>query len=205
MHRIRMTAALVIDHDRRGRERGDTVAADTTSRAARFERVVLPHLDAAYSLARHLMRDATDAEDAVQEAILRAIRYFDSMQSETSARAWLLAIVRRECLDLIGTRRTTASEPSNDDGPMLRLVDPAPLPDSAAHHRLLHARVLQAVNALPDRLREALILREIQQCSYEEIATIIDAPIGTVMSRLSRARARVADALRDVVDAGEMS
>jgi RNA polymerase sigma-70 factor (ECF subfamily) len=179
--------------------------SNDSSRGARFERVVLPHLDAAYTLARYLTRDVADAEDAVQEAILRAIRFFDSLRAETDARAWLLAIVRRECLGLAERRRNAETELAFDDEPVLRLVDPAPSPESNTHRRLLHARVLEAVNALPTRLRETLILREIQQCSYDEVAFILNVPLGTVMSRLSRARARLAVTLRDVADVGEVS
>jgi RNA polymerase sigma factor (sigma-70 family) len=189
--------------DRRGADREATVADERSSGSARFERLVLPHLDAAYTLARYLTHDAADAEDAVQEAVLRAIRYFKTLKAETDARPWLLAIVRRECYDLNGARRRTMSELPYEEAPTLQLVDPGPSPESETDRRLIHGRVLAAVALLPDHLRETVILREIQQCSYEEIAFITEAPIGTVMSRLSRARARLADTLRDVVDVGE--
>jgi RNA polymerase sigma factor (sigma-70 family) len=184
---------------------GGTVGDKQSSRSLRFERVVLPHLDAAYTLARYLTREPADADDAVQEAVLRAIRYFDSLRAESDARAWLLAIVRRECYDLSDSRRRARTEVTYDEAPPLRLVDPAPSPESEASSQILRARVQSAVDLLPDALRETLILREIEQCSYEEIASITEAPVGTVMSRLSRARARVANSLRDVIDVGEVS
>jgi RNA polymerase sigma-70 factor (ECF subfamily) len=165
------------------------------SAETRFERVVLPHLDGAYTLARYLAGDASEAEDAMQEAILRAVRYFHTLRSDGDARAWLFAIVRRECYRGRHQRVVTVAF---DDVPELQLVDKGELPDAAAGRSILQVRLREAVAALPDGLRETLILRELQQCSYEEIATITDVPVGTVMSRLSRARARLADSLRGV-------
>jgi RNA polymerase sigma-70 factor, ECF subfamily len=158
--------------------------------------VVLPHLNAAYTLARYLTHDASEAEDATQEAILRAVRYFHTLRSDGGARAWLLAIVRRECY---GRRRKIVDTVAFDEVPEHHLTDTAEQPDIATGRKLLEQRVREAVATLPDGLREALILRELQQCSYEEIATITDVPIGTVMSRLSRARARLAASLEGEV------
>jgi RNA polymerase sigma-70 factor, ECF subfamily len=154
--------------------------------------VVLPHLDAAFTLARYLTRDASEAEDATQEAILRAVRYFHTLRSDADARAWLLAIVRRECY---GGRQKRVDTVAFDDVPELQLVDSAARPDAAAGRSLLQQRIREAVSALPDVLRETLVLRELQQCTYDEIASITEVPLGTVMSRLSRARARLAAAL----------
>lgn len=162
----------------------------------RFERVVLPHLDAAFTLARYLTSDPSEAEDAVQEGVLRAVRYFHTLRDEGDARAWLLAIVRRECY---GGRQKRVSTIAFDDVPELQLVDSGDAPDVVAGRNLVRHRLREAVSALPDVLRETLVLRELQQCSYEEIATITEVPMGTVMSRLSRARARLALSLRDVV------
>ena len=162
----------------------------------RFDRVVLPHLDAAYTLARYLTRDSSDAEDAIQESILRAVRYFHTLRNDTGARAWLLAIVRRECY---GGRQQRVDTVAFDDVPELQLVDQGDQPDVVAGRSLLQHRLREAVAALPDGLRETLILRELQQCSYDEIATITDVPLGTVMSRLSRARARLATSLGGLV------
>lgn len=158
----------------------------------RFERVVLPHLNAAYTLARYLTKDVNEAEDATQEAILRAVRYLHTLRNDADARAWLLAIVRRECY---GGRQHRIDTVAFDDVPELQLVDQGAQTDAAANRSMLQNRIREAVAALPDGLRETLILRELQQCSYDEIATITEVPLGTVMSRLSRARARVAEAL----------
>lgn len=168
----------------------------------RFERVVLPHLDAAYTLARYLTHDVNDAEDAMQEAILRAVQYVDSLRSDLHARAWLLAIVRRECQ---GGRRRRVDMVAVDDVPERLLADTSQAPDVAADDSLMRHRLQMAVAELPDGLRETLILREIQQCTYGEIATITDVPLGTVMSRLSRARARLRTTLGGLLDFEEPS
>ncbi len=166
----------------------------------RFEQVVLPHLDAAYALARYLSRTPADAEDAVQEAVLRALQYLHPLRSEGEARAWLLTIVRRESHEIRASRHTRTGMSQYDDSSGLQLADPAPSPADAARSALLKEHVRAAIEELPEHLRETIVLRELQQCSYEEIATITDAPLGTVMSRLSRARTRLAERLRDVVD-----
>ena len=156
----------------------------------------MPHLNAAYTLARYLTRDVSEAEDATQEAILRAVRYMHTLRNDGDARAWLLAIVRRECY---GGRRQRIETVAFDDMPELQLVDQGTSPDTAANRSILQHRVREAVSALPDGLRETLILRELQQCSYDEIATITEVPLGTVMSRLSRARTRLAESLASLV------
>ena len=166
------------------------------SAETRFERVVLPHLNAAYTLAHYLTRDANEAEDATQEAILRAVRYIHTLRSDADARAWLLAIVRRECY---GGRQQRVATVAFDDVPELQLVDQSAQPDAEAGRSMLQRRVREAIAALPDGLRETLILRELQQCTYDEIATITEVPLGTVMSRLSRARARLAGLLSNFV------
>ena len=181
------------------------MAETTESAATRFERAVLPHLDAAYTLARYLTRDASDAEDAVQETVLRAMRYLHTLRSDSDARAWFLAIVRRECYGIRGSTQSRMETVAYDDAPSLQLADPSESPEHGAHRQLVRERVRAAIDALSDHLRETLILREVQQCSYEEISVITDVPIGTVMSRLARARARLADLLRGVVDAGDLS
>lgn len=180
------------------------MADERTSNATRFERVVLPYLDDAYTLARYLTRNATDADDVVQEAVLRALRYVHTLRSESEARAWLLAIVRRECYSQRDARAARDSVPY-DEAPPLRLVDVADTPEHATQRQMVAERVRAAINALADHLREALILREVQHCSYEEIAMITAVPIGTVMSRLARARAAVADRLRGVLDVGDLA
>ena len=181
------------------------MADRATPVVTRFERIVLPHLDAAYTLARYLTRDNDDAEDAVQEAVLRALRYIHTLRNDDDARAWLLAIARRECMGIRDGRRARIQTVEYDAAPPQRLIDPSDSPELETQRCLVNARVAAAIDTLPELLREALILREVQQCSYEEIASIAEVPIGTVMSRLSRARARVAETLRGVVDLGELS
>jgi RNA polymerase sigma-70 factor (ECF subfamily) len=162
----------------------------------RFEQVVLPHLDAAYNLARWLTRNDEDAQDVVQEAVLRAFRFFDGLRGE--AKPWLLSIVRNACFTWLQANRpadTVALDeeaiellPGNDEGPEVQAA------------RNLDRRMLnEAIAALPAQFREVLILRELEDLSYKDIARIADVPIGTVMSRLSRARALLADSLRATV------
>jgi len=167
----------------------------------RFERVVLPHLDDAYTLARYLLRDEHDAQDVVQEASLRALRYFDSY-SGGDARAWLLAIVRN-CSLTWRKRQWTDDRtvPFEDDMAIPANDDDAP--DAAAVQASEQARVQQAIASLPDEFREVIVLREVQDLSYREIGDIVGVPIGTVMSRLARARKRLAVLLQ--IDAREAS
>ena len=153
----------------------------------RFERHVLPHLDAAYNLARWLTRDAHDADDVVQDACMRAMRYLDAMR-DGNARAWFLTIVRHATYDWLGRNRP--SEVVQDDGSAIAAaVDHMAVDPAQAAVRNAEARALaDAVGALPLLYREVLILREIEELSYKEIARIVDIPVGTVMSRLARAR-----------------
>ena len=153
----------------------------------RFERHVLPHLDAAYNLARWLTRDAHDAEDVVQDACMRAMRYLDAMR-DGNARAWFLTIVRHATYDWLGRNRP--AEVAHDDGSAIAAaVDHAAIDPAQAAIRNAEARALAgAVGALPLVYREVLILRELEELSYKEIAHIVDIPVGTVMSRLARAR-----------------
>lgn len=160
----------------------------------RFERVVLPHLDDAYTLARYLLRDEHDAQDVVQEAALRALRFFDGYGGG-DPRAWLLAIVRNCTLDWQrrqgGDRRTLSL-----DAHAIAVPD-ATAADADAIRSSERGRIERAVAALPIEFREAIVLREVQGLSYKEISEIVGAPIGTVMSRLARARKRLAGMLDD--------
>jgi RNA polymerase sigma-70 factor (ECF subfamily) len=155
--------------------------------AADFETVVLPHLDAAYNLARWLVRDPSLAEDIVQDAVLRALQYFASFRGESGGRAWLLQIVRNAAYAAVKARPGVTDIPLDaDDAP--DLPDPAPGPEALlAQRQDLHA-LDRALAALPIELRECLILCELEQLSYKDIARVTGAPIGTVMSRLWRAR-----------------
>jgi RNA polymerase sigma-70 factor (ECF subfamily) len=168
----------------------------------RFERTVLPHLSAAFTLAMYLTGNKSDAEDAVQEAILRAVRYFPTLRDDDS-RAWLLTIVRRVCFTSYRTNRMEGTHMVSIEAVPLQLVDHHDQPDVAAERLQVQQRVRQAIDELPALLREAIVLRELQSLSYAEIATVTQVPIGTVMSRLSRARTRLVLLLHDVVDFGD--
>ena len=159
-------------------------------RQSRFETVVLPHLDAAYALARWLTRNDTDAADVVQEACLRAFRYFDSYR-EGDAKSWLLRIVRRTCYDWLERNRPAELVPLETeddlDGPVrppTAAVDADALLESRSDLRHLD----RLIEALPPQLREAVVLRELHELDYRQIAEVTGVPIGTVMSRLHRAR-----------------
>jgi RNA polymerase sigma-70 factor, ECF subfamily len=153
----------------------------------RFEELVLPHLDAAYNLARWLTRDANDAEDVVQDACMRAMKYVGSL-NDSGARAWFLTIVRHAFYDWC--KRNRPAEIARDDGTAIETaVDPAAVDPEQALLRSAESKALaDAVASLPLAYREVLILRELEELSYKEIARVADIPIGTVMSRLARAR-----------------
>jgi RNA polymerase sigma-70 factor (ECF subfamily) len=166
----------------------------------RFERVVLPFLDDAYTLARYLLRDEHDAQDVVQEASLRALRYFDGYHGG-DPRAWLLSIVRN-CSLTWRQRRKTEHAMHVSDASDIPLASGSEA-DSAAVESSERVRVQRAIDALPDEFREVILLREIQDMSYREIGDVVGVPIGTVMSRIARARKRLATLLG--VDAREAS
>jgi RNA polymerase sigma-70 factor (ECF subfamily) len=163
---------------------GGMAGADGTTplSSPSFDEVVLPHLDAAYRLARWLV--GHDAEDVVQEACVRALRYFRTFSSG-NGRAWFLRIVRNTCHDWHGYAQRLPSDVFDEEqhsGTMA--MDP--------ESRLLHAAdtalIEQTLRELPDRFRELLVLRELEELSYQELAAVLGMPIGTVMSGLSRAR-----------------
>ncbi len=154
-------------------------------RRARFEAQALPHLDAAYTLARWLSRSAVDAEDIVQEAMLRAFRAFDGARGET-VKPWLLAIVRNCFRDHAG--RASRLRTVGEEG-MEEVAFDGPDPEIAAAQASERRRLEQMLALLPGDYREVLVLREIEDMSYRQIAEAIGAPVGTVMSRLARARA----------------
>jgi RNA polymerase sigma factor (sigma-70 family) len=169
------------------------------SRNDAFAAVVLPHLDAAHNLARWLLRDSTAAEDVVQEAMLRALTYFSSFKG-VNPRAWLLQIVRN----------TAYASKSLDRGAQLVPIADAPEPGAVTANDLVageddpevalikargQRQVRELIAALPVELREPLVLRELEELSYKEIAEVTDVPIGTVMSRLWRARQSLARAI----------
>jgi RNA polymerase sigma-70 factor, ECF subfamily len=151
-------------------------------RRRRFEAQALPHLDAAYSLARWLSRSPADADDIVQDAMLRAFRAFDGFRG-TDARAWLLTIVRN-CWRSRGRAEQRRGHTELDD----ELAVDGGGPEDAAMDASRRRRLDAMLALLPEEFREVLVLRELEDLSYREIAAITGAPIGTVMSRLARAR-----------------
>ncbi len=157
------------------------------AKRARFESTVLAHLDAAYNLARWLTRDTSAADDAVQEASLRAFRFFDS-QSGPSAKAWFMAVVRNTCFDLLKERNRYDLHESFDDEIHGLPAAERDGPDAAAGRNADAERVRACIAGLPAEFREVIVLRELEEMSYKEISAIVDVPIGTVMSRLSRGR-----------------
>ena len=160
--------------------------------SADFERLVLPHLDAAHNLARWLVRDVTIAEDVVQDAAMRALSYFGSYRGG-DARAWLLRIVRNTAYDALSARKRIAAASLDhpglaDERRALQVPDDADDPEMALSGRERSAGLAVALAALPVELRECLVLHELEELSYKDIAHVTGVPIGTVMSRLWRAR-----------------
>ncbi len=153
----------------------------------RFERTVLPHLKPAYNLARWLTRNEHDAEDVVQEAFLRALRSFETFQIGRDVRAWFLTIVRNTCCTWLRQNRPREPMTQLEDDPQ-SAVEPGLDPETLLIRRVDTQQVRQALEELPFAYREILVLRELEELSYKEIATLLDLPLGTVMSRLSRAR-----------------
>ena len=174
-----------------------------------FERQMLPHLDAAYNLARWLMRNDEDAEDAVQDAFLRAYQAFASYQGG-SEKAWLMTIVRNVCLTRLKKRVQSGKVVMLDEA-MAEVeqttadIVPASLnsrPDAELLAKIERAHVQAALKKLPQNLREIVVLREFEDLSYQEISEIVGIPIGTVMSRLSRARLQLKALLIEHEDGG---
>jgi RNA polymerase sigma-70 factor (ECF subfamily) len=176
----------------------------------RFHDVIVPHLDAAYNFARFLSRDADVSQDIVQEAFLRAYRSFDTYQGG-DPRAWLFAIVRNCCHVWRQTdRRKARFEQHMSDGGgsnadaagEYEIASQEDTPEMATIRRSEQERVRAVISGLPEPMREILVLRELEDLSYKDIAEIIDAPIGTVMSRLARARREFGEAW-DACNTGE--
>jgi RNA polymerase sigma-70 factor, ECF subfamily len=159
----------------------------------RFEQLVLPHVDAAFNLARWLLRRREDAEEVAQEALLRACRFFRGFHGG-DVRAWLLQIVRNTCYSRLEKDRPRELLVEFDEELHLQ---PVATPESIAIANNDRERLTRALEALPSRFREVIVLREFEGCCYKEIAEIMSIPIGTVMSSLSRARRRLCLALTD--------
>ena len=159
------------------------------NKLGRFETAVLPHLDAAFNLARWLTRNDADAEDVVQEAYLRAFRFFGGFHGE-DGRAWLLEIVRNTSYTWMQRNRSPELNMPLDDEP--REVEGDDLnPEELLLQKADAQTLRQAVEELPLEFREVLVLRELDEMSYKQIAAVADIPLGTVMSRLARARKRL--------------
>ena len=162
---------------------------DDDQRRVRVETALLPHLDAAYDLARWLVRNDGDAEDVVQDAYLRAFRHVDGLRA-SDGRAWLLTIVRNTAYTWL--RRHGAEQPAATLAVVEDTPDEStPSPETALLRHADRTLVRTALEALPVEFREILVLRELEGLAYKDIATVIDVPIGTVMSRLARARTRL--------------
>jgi RNA polymerase sigma-70 factor, ECF subfamily len=162
--------------------------------AQRFRDAALPHLDEAYTLARYLLRNADDAEDAVQECYLRALRHFDSFQGP-AIKPWLMAILRNVCRAEYARRTSAAVADAELDEAVVPLwQEPQQSPEHESLRRKDGEAIRGLLDGLPEPFREILVLREINDLSYRDIASVIGAPIGTVMSRLARARTLLRDA-----------
>lgn len=154
-----------------------------------FESQVVPHFDAGYNFARWMLRDPDAAEDALHDAVLRALKYFPGMHGD-NPKGWFLAITRRCCLDLLARHRRQASGWTHDDGPFEpdeHCAEGAG-PEELAMLQDRNASLMAAIESLPPVYREVIVLRELDELSYKAIAHVTGIPIGTVMSRLSRAR-----------------
>ena len=168
--------------------------------ASPFEHLVLPHLDAAYNLARWLTGNDRDAEDVTQEATLRAFKFFSGFRGG-DARSWLLTIVRRTAWTWLRRNRQLEDAVEFDEE-LHGGEDQAATPEMALTRAGDVAVVRQALETLPELFREAIVLRELEGCSYKEIADIAGVPVGTVMSRLARARRLLQTALSTQPDGG---
>jgi RNA polymerase sigma factor (sigma-70 family) len=167
--------------------KGKLVHAHSTR--ARFEQYIMPHLAAAYNLARWLTRHDQDAEDVVQEAFLRAYKFFGNFHGGDS-RAWLLTIVRHTCYTWL--RQNRAHELTEEFDETLHDVTRADVnPETLLLHDAQQQLLQRALQALPVAFREVVVLRDLEGLSYKDIAHITDLPLGTVMSRLARARTRL--------------
>jgi RNA polymerase sigma-70 factor (ECF subfamily) len=190
-----------------------TIGADTSASPGdrlldaetvrRFESLILPHTDAAYNLALRLTRQREAAEDVSHDAFVRALGGFDAWRGG-DPRAWILTIVRNRAFDWLREARRKATLPLSlansddpDDDSQIEPCDPdQPSPEDILVAKDERAALTMLINALPPRLREVLVLREMENLSYRQIADVTDSPIGSVMSRLARARAQIGEAWR---------
>jgi RNA polymerase sigma-70 factor (ECF subfamily) len=167
-----------------------------------FEQAVLPHLDAAYNLARWLVRNEQDAQDVSQDAYLRAFRFFSGFRGG-DARAWLLKIVRNTCYTWLHANRPLQDAAEFDEN-FFPPDSHAPYPEEVVLQKDSDTLVRQSLEMLPQNFREVLVLRELEGMSYKEIADITGVPLGTVMSSLSRARDRLRQVLTTLMNRDPM-
>ena len=165
-----------------------------TARRERFEQTVLPHLDAAYNLARWLTRNDQDAQDVTQEACLRAFRFFDGYQGG-NVRAWLMSIVRNTCYTWLHKNRALGSAEVFDEEIHSAEIGGSVDPEIQALTSADKETLQRALDELPTVFREALVLRELEGMSYKQIAHVTSVSLGTVMSRLARGRTRLRESL----------
>jgi len=173
-------------------------AGDEDERAQRFRAAALPYLDDVFTLARYLLRNAADAEDAAQECYLRALHHFDSYRGP-AMKPWLLAILKNVCNAEFARRsRSPATNGGNEDAMTPEVVplwqEAEASPEIALATKQGDATLGRLIASLPPVFREVIVLREINELSYQEIAEVAGVPVGTVMSRLARARAMLRDA-----------
>jgi RNA polymerase sigma-70 factor (ECF subfamily) len=163
---------------------------EPATKSALFQQAILPHLNAAYNLSRWLTRNGQDAEDIVQQSCLKAFHSFEAFRGtdRDEARAWLLAIVRNTCFTWL---RKSGQQPLENFDEEIHSSDPSPDGESILLNRAALNSLQGCVAALPAEFREAIVLRELEELSYKEISTITCVPVGTVMSRLARARKRL--------------
>jgi len=172
-----------------------TASGSDGGKAERFKALTLPHLDDIYTLARYLLRNASDADDAVQECYLRAFRHFDTFRGGP-IKPWLLAILRNVCRasHVGGSRLVYMADTGDDLQAMPIWREDTETPEQTVLRRQESQTMNRLIGELPAEFREVIALREINDLSYHDIATVIEAPIGTVMSRLARARKMLRDA-----------
>jgi RNA polymerase sigma-70 factor (ECF subfamily) len=179
-----------------------------TSKATRFQLLVMPHLDAAFNLARWLTHDSRDAEDVVQEAYLRAYQFFDGFHGE-DGRSWMLAIVRNTFYSEYRRKQDRAQDRPFDENAGEQQAgsngDDSSEPEAAMQRKDEARSVNRALAGLPVEFREVLVLRELEDMSYRQIAVIVGVPMGTVMSRLSRARKLLSEQLLPLELVGKKS
>jgi len=173
---------------------GASVDSAEADKARRFRDAALPYLDDVYTLARYLLRNPADADDAVQDCYLRAYRHFDGLRGQ-AAKPWLMAILRNVCRAEFARRSGAAADLADVSEDALPLwQEPENSPETAVLRQRDSASVRALLDALPAPFREAIVLRDVDELSYREIAEVIGAPVGTVMSRLARARSMLREA-----------